>query len=297
MKVGIGLPTAIPGVKGGLILDWARAADDGPFSTLGVFDRLIYDSYSPLASLAAAAAVTRRIRLATTILTGPLYNTALLAKELASLDALSGGRLVVGLAVGARGSDYDAAGVEHKSRGRRLTEQMIELRTIWEEGKIGPKTTRPGGPELLTGGLSDQVFARVARCANGYLHGGGPPHSFANAATKARAAWTDAGRPDRLLLWGMGYYALGDAATSAGLQYLRDYYAFTGPFAEKIASGLLTTPQAVGQFIRGYQEAGCDEVLLFPTVGHISQLKLLADVVGQSTSRGELEGSTVRSGS
>ena len=279
MKVGVGLPTTTPRADRDLILEWARIADAGPFSTLGVFDRLVYNSYSPLTSLAAAAAITRRIRLATTILTGPLYNTALLAKELASLDALSGGRLVAGLAVGARGSDYDAAGIEHKSRGRRLSEQLIELRRFWEEGAISPKTARSGGPELLIGGLSDEVFARVARCANGYLHGGGPPHSFANAATKARAAWIDAGRPDRLQLWGMGYYALGDEAVEAGTTYLKNYYAFTGPFAERIASALLTTPQAVAQFIRGYQEAGCDELLLFPTVSHIPQLKRLADVV------------------
>lgn len=279
MRVGIGLPTTTPGADRDLILGWARAADEGPFSTLGVFDRLVYNSYDSLISLTAAAAVTRRVRLATTILTGPLYNTALLAKATASLDVLSGGRLVVGLAVGARESDYDAAGIEHRSRGRRLTEQMLALRSHWESGAIGPKPVRPGGPELLTGGLSDQAFMRVARYANGYLHGGGPPQSFAKAAEKARAAWIDAGRPDKLQLWGMGYYALGDDATEIGTQYLKEYYAFTGPFAEKIAAGLLTTAQAVVQFIRGYQEAGCDELILFPTVSHMAQLQRLADVV------------------
>ena len=87
MKVGIGLPTTLPRTPGSLVLDWARAADVGPFSTLGVFDRVVYDSYDPLISLAAAAAVTSRVRLATTILTGPLYNTTLLAKATASLDS------------------------------------------------------------------------------------------------------------------------------------------------------------------------------------------------------------------
>ncbi len=283
MQVGIGLPTTTPGADRGLLLEWARAADLGPFSTLGVFDRLLYDSYDPLISLTAAAAVTERVRLATTILTGPLYNTALLAKATASLDALSGGRLVVGLAVGARESDYTAAGIEHRTRGTRLSEQLAALRSHWEEGTIGPKVTprsTQAGPLLLTGGMSDQAFVRAARYANGYIHGGGPPHAFSNAAQKARAAWTDAGRPDKLLLWGMAYYALGDEAVETGARYLKDYYAFTGPFAEKIASGLLTTPQAVAQFVRGYQEAGCDELILFPTVSHISQLKRLADVVG-----------------
>jgi hypothetical protein len=66
----------------------------------------------------------------------------------------------------------------------------------------------------------------------------------------------------------------------AGAGYLRDYYAFTGPFAERIAAGQLTTPQAIVQFVRGYEEAGCDELLLFPTVADLAQLERLADVIG-----------------
>jgi alkanesulfonate monooxygenase SsuD/methylene tetrahydromethanopterin reductase-like flavin-dependent oxidoreductase (luciferase family) len=154
------------------------------------------------------------------------------------------------------------------------------LRTDWEGDSIGPKPVQPGGPPLLLGGLTNQTFARVARYANGYLHGGGPPRSFTSAAEKARAAWVDADRPDRLLLWGMAYFALGDKAAEAGARYLQQYYAFTGPFAEKIAAGLLTTPQSVVQLVRGYQEAGCDELVLFPTVSDLSQLQRLAEVIG-----------------
>ncbi len=60
---------------------------------------------------------------------------------------------------------------------------------------------------------------------------------------------------------------------------MRDYYAFTGPFAEKIAAGLLTTPQAIAQFLRGYEDAGCDELVLFPTVPDLAQLEQLAQVL------------------
>src|ERR1700738_2422587 len=105
MHVGIGLPAGVPGASGQLIIAWARRADEGPFSSLGVIDRLLYGSYEPLTVLAAAAAVTRRVRLATTIVAGPLHNDALLAKVAASVDALSAGRLVLGLAVGARRED------------------------------------------------------------------------------------------------------------------------------------------------------------------------------------------------
>jgi alkanesulfonate monooxygenase SsuD/methylene tetrahydromethanopterin reductase-like flavin-dependent oxidoreductase (luciferase family) len=132
----------------------------------------------------------------------------------------------------------------------------------------------------LIGGLSERTFARVARYADGYVHGGGPPRAFARAAAKARSAWVDAGRPGLPHLWAQGYFALGDEATIArGRQYLAHYYAFTGHFVERIVDGLLTSPQAIAQFARGYADAGCDELVLFPTVAELSQLHRLAEVV------------------
>jgi hypothetical protein len=120
----------------------------------------------------------------------------------------------------------------------------------------------------------------MARYADGYVHGGGPPRAFAGAVSRALAAWTDAERPGRPLLYGQGYFALGDEATlDGGSSHLLDYYAFTGPFAEKIAAGNLTTPTAIAEFVRGYEEAGCDELVLLPTVADIGQLERLADVL------------------
>ncbi len=279
MRVGVGLPNVVPGTEGPCLIEWARRAEAGPFSSLGVLDRLAYDSFDPLTALAAAAAVTSRVKLVTMIIVGPLYNTALLAKAAASVEALSGGRLVLGLAVGARRDDYEAAGSDYHTRGQRLTEQLAALRDAWEDGAIGPRLPSAGGPPLLIGGQSDQVFGRVARYADGYAHGGGPPKSFARAADKARAAWSDAGRPGTPQLWAQGYFALGDEAAETGARYLRDYYAFTGPFAEKIADGLLTSPQAIAQFLRGYEEAGCDEMVLLPTSADPDQLEQLAAVL------------------
>jgi alkanesulfonate monooxygenase SsuD/methylene tetrahydromethanopterin reductase-like flavin-dependent oxidoreductase (luciferase family) len=280
MQVGVGLPSTVPGAQGQLIIEWACRADEGPFSSLGVLDRLAYDSYDPLITLGTVAGVTHRVKLATTIIIGPLHNNTLLAKTTASLDALSGGRLVLGLAVGARKEDYDITGVDYRGRGKRLSEQLSSLRSLWEESHIGPKTVRSNGPDLLVGGLSDQGYARMVRFADGYVHGGGPPRAFARAADKAYAAWSDAGRPAKPQLWAQGYFALGDdTVKEAGYRYLRDYYAFTGPFAERIAAGLLTSPQAIAQFIRGYHDAGCDELVLFPTVPDLVQLDRLAEIL------------------
>jgi alkanesulfonate monooxygenase SsuD/methylene tetrahydromethanopterin reductase-like flavin-dependent oxidoreductase (luciferase family) len=280
MDVGVGLPTAVPGTSGELAVEWARRAEQGPFASLGVLDRVAYDSYDPFLALAAASAVTRRLRLATMIVIAPLRNAVLLAKQAASLDALSGGRLTLGVAVGARREDYDAVGVDHRDRGRRLSEQLALVRRLWEEGPVGPRPPQPGGPELLVGGASGEAYVRMARYADGYAHGGGPPRAFAAAASRAWAAWTEAGRPGAPRLWGQAYFALGGGdEAERGAAYLRDYYAFTGPFAEKIAAGALSSPGMVRDVVRGYEEAGCDHLVLLPTVPDLAQLERLADVL------------------
>jgi alkanesulfonate monooxygenase SsuD/methylene tetrahydromethanopterin reductase-like flavin-dependent oxidoreductase (luciferase family) len=281
MRIGVGLPSTIPGAPASLTLDWARRADAGPFSTLATLDRLVYDSLDSLTALAAVAAITTRVRIATNILVSPLYAPAALAKAAASLDALSSGRFTLGIAVGARKEDYDAAGIPYTSRGRRLVEQLDSLRDLWEEGHHSPRPERPAGPQLLLGGTSDQVFTRVARYADGYAHGGGPPRAFARAAAKACAAWEDLGRIGAPLLWGQAYFSLVEEHAKAGRAYLRDYYAFTGPYAERIAAGLLTTPQAIVQFVRSYEDAGCDELIFYPAVADPAQLDRLAEIVAR----------------
>src|SRR5919204_191208 len=95
----------------------AQQADVGPFSSLGVVDRLAYHNLDPLLALAAAGVVAKRIGLATMILIAPLRNPALLAKQAATLDVLCGGRLTLGVAVGARAEDYEVAGLPAAGRG------------------------------------------------------------------------------------------------------------------------------------------------------------------------------------
>jgi alkanesulfonate monooxygenase SsuD/methylene tetrahydromethanopterin reductase-like flavin-dependent oxidoreductase (luciferase family) len=274
MNVGVGLPTTTPGTDGAMVLEWARRADAGPFSSLAVLDRVVYDCLDPFAALGAAAAVTARVRLATMIAIGPLRATALLAKQAASVHALSGRRLTLGLAIGARIEDYEAAGIDHRGRGGRLSEQLAYLRGGIDEDRVGPARK---GIELLVGGASGQAFSRMARYADGYAHGGGPPRAFAGAAARAHAAWRDLERPGRPRLWGQGYFALGDV--ERGNAYLRDYYAFTGPFAERVVAANLTSARAIKDFLRGYEEAGCDELVLFPTNADTAELDRLAEVV------------------
>jgi len=280
MRVGIGLPNAMAGVDGPLLSDWARRAEAGPFSSLGVLDRLPYPGFDPLAVLAGAAAVTSRIGLVTMVVVAPIRATVLLAKQAASIHALSGGRLTLGLAVGARATDYHAAGRDRRGRGLRFSAQLAAFRSLWEAQGVGPSAAGPRGPDLLVGGLGPDAFARVARFGDGYVHGGGPPRAFAGAATRVFAAWEDLGRPGTPALWGQGYFALGPDAEERGARYLRDYYGFTGAFAERIVATNLTAPEAVRNFVRGYAEAGCDELVLLPTVPSVDQVDRLAEVLG-----------------
>src|SRR3954466_7541108 len=152
MEIGIGLPATGPGVGRGGVLAWARRAEERGFSSLGTIDRLVYGNYEPLIALAAAAAVTERIRLATTVLLAPLRaNGALLAKQAASVDALSGGRLTFGVAVGGREDDYEAGGVDFHRRGKAFEEMLEEWDRIWGGDDIGPS----GRPRLIIGGAAD----------------------------------------------------------------------------------------------------------------------------------------------
>jgi alkanesulfonate monooxygenase SsuD/methylene tetrahydromethanopterin reductase-like flavin-dependent oxidoreductase (luciferase family) len=278
MKIGIGLPTAIPGREPEMVVAWAQRAEAAGFSSLGVLDRVGYDALEPLAALAAAAAVTSTTRLVSMVVIGPLHNTELLARQAATVDAISGGRLTLGLGVGARTDDYRFAGVDPRHRGEALTNQLARLRDCWEDGEVGPVPISKGGPDLLVGGSSGPALLRMARLADGYVHGGGPPRSFASAVTRARAAWEETGRPGQPQLWAQAYFGFVDPAR--GDAYLRDYYAFTGAFAERIVAGNLTTPALVADYIRGYEEAGCEHLVLLPTVADLDEVDRLAEALG-----------------
>lgn len=279
MRVGIGLPSAIPGRDPRLTIEWAQRAEEVGFTSLGVMDRVNYDAAEPLVTLAAAAAVTTRIRLVSMVLIGPLHNPVLLARQAASLDALSEGRLTLGLGVGARRDDYEKSGVEYRQRGHILTEQLARIRDHWEDGRVGPVPVSKGGPDLLVGGASGPAFLRAARLADGYVHGGGPARSFASAVTKVKTAWEDVGRPDTPQLWAQAYFGLSDS--DAATAYLLDYYTFAGPFAQKIAEAGLTTETQLTNFIRAYEEAGCQELVLLPTIADLSEVERLASIVNR----------------
>lgn len=281
MEIGVGLPTTVPDVDGARLTGWARQAEQHGFASLGVLDRLVYDNYESLTSLAAAAAVTERIRLASTILIAAYRpGTALLAKQAATVQALSGGRLTLGVAAGGREDDFQATGVPYRDRGRRLDDMISEMREIWD-GKgpvpgIGP-FPQAGAPELIVGGHTPAAMARAARHANGWIAGGSSATAYAELAEQARQAWGAQGRKSEPRLVALVYACLGPGARSVAERYLRAYYAFIGPKAEMAAKAVITSAAELRDTAAAYAEAGCDELLVFPCTAQSDQLVLLAE--------------------
>jgi len=283
MDVGIGLPNQVPGVEGPALVEFARRADAAGFSTLATIGRVAFPGHDDLISLAAAAGVTDRIRLMTNILLVPTHDPVLLAKQAATVDQLSGGRLVLGVAVGSRADDYQAVGRAFGDRGRRMDAALEVMRSVWA-GEPLPGTgvpvapaVREGGIPLLIGGTSDRAIDRVIRFGIGWTSGGGGPERAAPFVQRLREAWTAAGKPGAPRLAGLAYFALGDAV-DAGRAYLRDYYRNAGPYAEAIASAMASTDDEVRAKIEAHRTAGFDEVILDATVGSPGQVDLLAGV-------------------
>lgn len=284
MEIGIGLPAAVPGVKGDDVLEWSRRAEEHGFSSLGTLDRLVYPNYEPLIALGAAAAVTERIRLTTDILIVPYRaNAALLAKQTATLHDLSGGRLVLGVALGAREDDYEASGVPLQDRGQRFEAMLNEMQRIWRGDSVagapvGPPLERP--PQLVIGGSGDPAIQRSVTVGDGWTMGGGTPDQFREGAKRVRTAWEEAGRDGDPRLITLAYFALGEGAEDAARADLLHYYAWLGEeIAEQIAASAATDAQTVAQYAHAFADAGADELIFFPTKTDVDQVDLLAEAV------------------
>jgi alkanesulfonate monooxygenase SsuD/methylene tetrahydromethanopterin reductase-like flavin-dependent oxidoreductase (luciferase family) len=286
MDIGIGLPATIPGVTGEELTEWARRADQTSLSTLSTIDRVVYGNYEPLVALAAAAAVTERIKLLTSVLLMPLrLNTALFAKQAATIHHLSGGRLVLGLGIGGRDDDFDVSGADMSTRGRVFDRQLGEIRRIWDgeekglAGPVGPNLDTP--PELIIGGSVDASFRRAAEHGAGWIMGGGTPDQFREGVEKLQEAWRSAGRSGEPRKMALAYFALGSEAERDADSYLRDYYAFLGEdLAGMIAGSAAKDADTIKQYAAAFEQAGADELVFFPSSSHPDQVELFVEAVG-----------------
>jgi alkanesulfonate monooxygenase SsuD/methylene tetrahydromethanopterin reductase-like flavin-dependent oxidoreductase (luciferase family) len=277
MDIAIGSPATIPGVTRDQHLEWARRADAKGFSSLGVIDRIAYPNLEPLIALTAAAAVTERIRFFTAILLGPTRQTAVLAKQAASLDVLSNGRLTLGIAPGGRQDDFEHAGFDFSTRGKRFDQQLAELKGIWSDDEIVPRPVQDGGPPLMLGGTVEASYRRTAQWGDGWIAGGLPPDMVKEHIANVKQAWEAAGREGEPRIGALAYYALGDNAQEAAESYLKDYYGFLGDYADQIVGAAAKDADTIKQYVGGFEAIGVDELIFFPCDPDPDQVDRLAE--------------------
>lgn len=283
MKIGIGIPNPVPGTPGRTFVDWARRAEERGFSSLATIDRIAYPSYESMITLAAAAAVTERIGLQTNVLLAPTRNPVLLAKEAASVHQISNGRFTLGVGVGTRLDDYEAVGLDFKTRGRRFDDDLEVMHRVWRgelvngaEKPVGPNPAKGNRVPILMGGFSDKAIERTLKWAIGWTVGGAPPERGGPFAERVRQAWKGAGREGEPLIVGLSYFALGDDGLEKARWYLGDYY---GEMGTQIAEWIPKTPDAVRETVRKFADYGFDVLFLDPTSSDLSQVDLAADAV------------------
>jgi alkanesulfonate monooxygenase SsuD/methylene tetrahydromethanopterin reductase-like flavin-dependent oxidoreductase (luciferase family) len=289
MRIGIGLPAAVPGAAATLVGEWAAKSERLGFRSLGALDRLVYDNLDPLVALAAAAARTERAELMTTVLTVPYRrNAVLLAKQLASLDRLSGGRFTAGLALGGWPEDYATSDTPQAGRGATFEAMLATMRRVWAgdvAGASGPIPALPGGrPAVLLGGLVPAAFARAAALGDGWVAPFFGFEMLVDGLASVRHAWIDAGRSGDPRVVVERYFCLGAGADGVADEYLMHYYG-SEYFAHARADTLTTRERLRAEILR-LSDAGCHDLLLFPCSGDLDQVALLAEALDHE---GEME--------
>jgi alkanesulfonate monooxygenase SsuD/methylene tetrahydromethanopterin reductase-like flavin-dependent oxidoreductase (luciferase family) len=279
MEISIGLPNTLTH-PGPLMIEWARRAEERGFTSLGTLDRIVYPNYDTIVSLSVAAGATSRIGLISGVLLTPLYPPVWLAKAAASLDAMSGGRLTLGLGVGGREDDFVAMGRSMRERGQNMDAALEIMRTVFAGEKLAGDAfpvAEHGHPKLLIGGTSDAAVRRTVEHGQGWIAGGATPAQVKPMIDRIRREWHDTGREGEPRFAGLAYFGLSDEQTSKGS--LRSYYGFLGDFADAIANSALRSPQALRDAIKSFQDAGLDELILDPTVPDLAEVDRLADAV------------------
>ncbi|MFD9740691.1 LLM class flavin-dependent oxidoreductase [Umezawaea sp. NPDC059074] len=276
MDVGVGLPNTVVGVTRRELLDWAVRAEELGASSVACVDRLVYPSWDTLTALAAAAAVTERVDLLASVLVAPLRtNTALLAKQVQTVDALSEGRLVLGVGVGRRPDDYERSGVDFHRRGRVLDATLTEL-AGFAAGEVGPGGTPT---RVLVGGQSEATLRRLATHGEGWIAAAGLG-GWAGAlefADRVRQAWTRPGKP-RLVA--TVYTAGGPDPLDRAAEYVHAYYGFLGAAkASELAAHVLTDRARLVEARDKLAAAGFDELVLLPTSARLDDLEPLAHLL------------------
>jgi alkanesulfonate monooxygenase SsuD/methylene tetrahydromethanopterin reductase-like flavin-dependent oxidoreductase (luciferase family) len=291
MKLGIGLPEALPhGLNRQLMLDWARIADEAGFHTLSTLDRPNYDMWDPLITLAAAAVVTTRARLATAVMQLPVRNEVMVAKQAAVVDQLSEGRLNLGLSLGGRADDYEVYGAAWEHRVTRFRRQVRRIREIWAEahekttrefGPVGPAPVQKPGPPIWIGANppNEAGQRRAVELADAFIFGAAPePEMLAPLVEKIRGWAHERGR-ENFPIHRIAYVSVGGAKErEEGILQTKRYYpaGTPRPYEDMVHHG---PPEAILEWTKRNEAIGLDLCILLPQVLDLRQVEQLAEHV------------------
>ena len=274
------------GCDGPTIREWCRRIDDGPFSCVAVGERVAYPSHDLITSLAFAAAATRRVRLVSTIVVLPSHDPVRVAKQAATIDVLSEGRLTLGVGVGGRDQDYLAVGAAPTRRFARLDEQVATMRAVWRGEAPVPDVPPIGpgaGPARRTAAADRGDGTEVARPVGAVgrravrLRPRPDPVSVATTFPACATRGRRPAGPSRPWLSTSCWFALGDGASDRLYGYARNYLATFGDAAASAMAGLCRLDDAgrLRETVAALAETGCDEFVLVPTTDDVAELDRL----------------------
>ena len=276
MQIGVSLPTMARGYTRATTIDWCRGIDAGPFSSISCGERITFQNQEMNITNAAAAALTERVRVFVNLVVLPMHPIPLIAKQIATLDVLSGGRVTLGVGIGGREHDYLAMGSTMDRRHQRLDDGVAQLRELWAGGAAfegadptGPSCVQDGGPPILAGAMGPKALARAAQWADGVSGFSIDANAtgMATAAVAARQAWDDAGRAEAPRVVTGCFYTLGvdePQETLRGFTY--DYLRIFGQeFARAMADDApVWNGDRLLRALDDAEAAGVDEFILVP---------------------------------
>jgi alkanesulfonate monooxygenase SsuD/methylene tetrahydromethanopterin reductase-like flavin-dependent oxidoreductase (luciferase family) len=286
MDIGICLPYMKRDITREILLDWCKAIDEGPFSSLSCGERITDYTFEMRNMLAFAAAVTERVRIVPSLYVLPMHSAVWAAKEIATLDQLSKGRVTVTVGVGGREDDYKAVGASFKYRHQKMDEQIAEMRRIWSgeppfEGadEVGPRPYQEGGPPILAGAMGPKAIARASKWADGL-------YSFSMAGSREESeqmfntglqAWEESGRSSSPHLAGGFWYCLADNAEQQLKEYVFNYLKVLGDkMATAVADSMTRfNDEAILEGLDNLEAAGCEECFMVPASAEVSEVERL----------------------
>ena len=286
MKISLCLPYMKAEIDRGVLDAWCHAADEGPFESLSCGERIMGPAVDMRVMLSAAAALTKRVRIVPSLYVLPMHSAVRVAKEIATLDLVSQGRVTVTVGVGGRPKDYQAVGASFKNRHQRMDDQIAEIKQVWAgvppfEGAdpVGPLPVQEGGPPILIGAMGPKAIRRGAEWADGIyaFSMNGVQADMEGMLQTARSAWKDAGRGAGPYEAGGFWYSLADDAEKKLHDYVYDYMVGSGvELAEAMAKQMTRhNPEAVREGLLNMKAAGCEECYMVAATHQIEEVERL----------------------